>query len=253
MENKLEKIYFETLQEYNNTPLAKDEGWTREYSKYTFTQIKMINEVLIKDAKILDIGTGSGIVPIFFKKKNYNVITIDNFETGGNALSNINLFEIKNKNVDLNKGHLPFEDNEFDVINMGDVIEHLPNSPKKVMIECNRVLKKNGHILISTPNSIRLINRLKLMFGNSVWPKIETFYFKDYNETHHHEYTLKELKFVLNDNGFSIDKIKFFEENINIDNRLNSFYGKFIKILLNLTLNLIPKLKSNMIIRAKKN
>ena len=42
MENKLEKIYFETLQEYNNTPLAKDEGWTREYSKYTFTQIKMI-------------------------------------------------------------------------------------------------------------------------------------------------------------------------------------------------------------------
>ena len=69
MENKLEKIYFDTLQEYNNTPLAKDEGWTREYSKYTFTQIKMINEVLIRDAKILDIGTGSGIVPIFFKKK----------------------------------------------------------------------------------------------------------------------------------------------------------------------------------------
>ena len=129
MENKLEKIYFETLQEYNNTPLAKDEGWTREYSKYTFTQIKMINEVLIKDAKILDIGTGSESCQFF--KKNYNVITIDNFETGGNALSNINLFEIKNKNVDLNKGHLPFEDNEFDVINMGDVMVNLPNSPKK--------------------------------------------------------------------------------------------------------------------------
>ena len=86
----------------------------------------------------------------FLKKKNYNVITIDNFETGGNALSNINLFKIKNKNVDLNNGRLPFQDNEFDAINMGDVIEHLPNSPKKVMMECNRVLKKWPYTYINT-------------------------------------------------------------------------------------------------------
>lgn len=253
MNFNLKNVYQETLNEYNKTPLATKDGWYRDYSEYNLKQIEMISSVINFDDKILDIGTGSGIIPIFFNKIGYDVTTIDYVESGGNSLKNIDIFKIKNQNVDLNQGSLPFEDETFNIINLGDVIEHLPNSPKKILKECNRVLKKNGYFLVSTPNSTRLINRLKLFIGHSVWPDIKSFYDDEYNGTHHHEYTYDELIYVLNDNGFKKDNIHFFEENLNIDNRLNSFIGKFIKIFLKFILLIVPSLKSNMILRVKKN
>jgi|TARA_B100001057_G_scaffold481685_1_gene555999 2-polyprenyl-3-methyl-5-hydroxy-6-metoxy-1,4-benzoquinol methylase len=249
----LKKIYLEVLNEYNKTPHATKDGWRRDYSDYTFKQIEMINNIIKSGDKILDIGTGSGIVPICFNKIGYDVTTIDYDESGGNSLKNIDIFKIKNQNVNLNHGRLPFENETFNIINLGDVIEHLPNSPKKILKECNRVLKKNGYFLVSTPNSTRLINRLKLLIGHSVWPDIKSFYDDEYNGTHHHEYTYDELIFVLNDNGFKKDNIHFFEENLNIDNRLNSFTGKIIKKFLKVILFIVPRLKSNMILRVKKN
>ena len=134
---------------------------------------------------------------------------------------------------------------------MGDVIEHLPNSPKKILLECNRVLKKNSKMIVSTPNSLRLIVRLKTLFGYSPWPEIKTFYYDDYNGTHHHEYSLNELKFVFTDNQFMIEKIHLFEQNLIVDKRLNSFFGKIIKKILLLILNFTPKLRSNIILVVK--
>ena len=44
-----------------------------------------------------------------------------------------------------------FADDFFDVIFLGDIIEHV-NSPQELLSECSRVLKKGGTIVISTPN-----------------------------------------------------------------------------------------------------
>jgi len=46
---------------------------------------------------------------------------------------------------------LPFKNKTFDTIIMSGVIEHLEN-PLKALKECNRVLKKDGRLLIETPN-----------------------------------------------------------------------------------------------------
>jgi 2-polyprenyl-3-methyl-5-hydroxy-6-metoxy-1,4-benzoquinol methylase len=247
----LKKIYKNSIEEYNKTPLATEDKWILEFSKYTFFQFEKINEILKNKSDILDIGTGSGILPICLKKLGHNVTTIDHNVTGGNSLKNINIFDIESKNVDLNSGVLPFNDNSFNVIYMGDVIEHLPNSPKKIIAECSRLLKPNGRMIVSTPNSLRLIGRLKLLLGNSTWPKIETFYYDEYNGTHHHEYTPNELKFVFTDNKFMIEKIHFFEQNLIVDKRLNSLIGKIIKNILKIILNFAPELRSNIILIVK--
>ena len=253
MNDNLKTIYLQALDDYNKTPLAYKEGWVQKFSNYSLLQILKINDVLNENNKILDIGTGSGIVPIVFKKMGFDICTIDYVVTGGNALNNIDLFNIPNKNVNLNNSILPFDNNSFDVIFMGDVIEHLPNSPKKIIKEFYRILKPGGYMVISTPNSLRLIGRIKLLFGHSIWPSLESFYNSEYNETHHHEYTPNELKFVFNDNGFKIDNLTFFEENLNVDKRFDSFLGRFIKFILNSILMVIPRLKSNMILTVKKN
>lgn len=45
--------------------------------------------------------------------------------------------------------NLPFKNNYADVISMFMVLEHLSN-PHKALLECNRVLKKRGYVLITT-------------------------------------------------------------------------------------------------------
>jgi len=247
----LKKIYNQVIEEYNKTLLSVKFGWKHTYEEYTLKQITILYKLINSKSKILDIGTGSGIIPITFKKLGCEVITIDYKETSGEALDNIKLFGLKSLNVNLNEGKLPFESEYFDLIYMGDVIEHLPNSPKKILLECNRVLKKNSKMIVSTPNSLRLIVRLKTLFGYSPWPEIKTFYYDEYNGTHHHEYSLSELKFVFTDNQFMIEKIHFFEQNLKVDKRLNSLFGKIIKKILLLILNFTPKLRSNIILVVK--
>jgi len=46
---------------------------------------------------------------------------------------------------------LPFQDDEFDFVNMSEVIEHVED-PKKVMSEVYRVLKPGGKVYVSVPN-----------------------------------------------------------------------------------------------------
>ena len=62
----------------------------------------------------------------------------------------------QNKNGSIYKAdaeHLPFKDNSFDCVIMAAFIEHLP-SPGKAVKEAYRVLKKNGKLIITTPNPL---------------------------------------------------------------------------------------------------
>jgi SAM-dependent methyltransferase len=57
---------------------------------------------------------------------------------------------------------LPFEDSTFDSISLIEVVEHLDHETINfVLKECYRCLKKNGTLIISTPNY------------NSLWPVLE--------------------------------------------------------------------------------
>ena len=42
----LKKIYKNSIEEYNKTPLATEDKWILEFSKYTFLQFEKINEIL---------------------------------------------------------------------------------------------------------------------------------------------------------------------------------------------------------------
>jgi 2-polyprenyl-3-methyl-5-hydroxy-6-metoxy-1,4-benzoquinol methylase len=131
--------------------------------------------------KILDFGTGSGIMAVLMAYIGCNSFGIDikGFdEIDGNTRATEKMeidqkkiwfkFEKKYKNLKLShyKDKIPFEDNFFDVIIAYAVLEHIDdkNIPK-VMKEIKRVLKPNGHLLISRlPRKLSYIEYLaKLM------------------------------------------------------------------------------------------
>ena len=59
---------------------------------------------------------------------------------------------------------LPFEDESFDVVIFGEVIEHLVD-PDAALQHVSRVLARGGKLIVTTPNLASWFNRLLLLVG----------------------------------------------------------------------------------------
>ena len=113
-------------------------------SKFWLRKKNSIFEIFIKGKKVLDIGCGEGNL---LKKDRDNIYGVDINKTIVEKLQKEGL-KVKFGDV----SDLPFEDNFFDVINCSNVIEHLFSAEAyKMFLEMERVLKKNGIIILVTP------------------------------------------------------------------------------------------------------
>ncbi len=66
--------------------------------------------------------------------------------------------------------NMPIQDNSFDTIVAGELIEHL-NNPEKFLEKSQKILRKDGIIIITTPNKNSLINRLFHSYEHRVYHK----------------------------------------------------------------------------------
>ena len=127
-------------------------------------------------SKLLDVGSGVGIQCSNFANIGLEVYGVDNIDL---PTSN-NFTYVK---ADLTKNNIPFEDDTFDVVFSKSVIEHIVD-PELFLIECNRVLKQGGMLIILTPD----------------WQTQSDVFYDD--PTHVHPYTKTSLKYVLELYGF---------------------------------------------------
>lgn len=116
--------------------------------------------------------------------------------------------KIKICNIENDK--FPFKDNFFDLVIFTEVLEHLPQSPFHAIKEIYRVLSPGGHIIITTPNIARSINRAKLLLGKSVTYPLQQLLENDGKGStiyhrHNREYTVYEVAQLCRLAGFSID------------------------------------------------
>jgi SAM-dependent methyltransferase len=100
-------------------------------------------------------------------------------------------------NVELDR--FPFADASFDVVICGELVEHLPNGPDRLLYECNRVLVDGGRLLLSTPNAVSLARLMAIARGvNPDWP----FSPQGLYARHNRLYTFGELHDLLEGTGF---------------------------------------------------
>jgi SAM-dependent methyltransferase len=59
---------------------------------------------------------------------------------------------------------LPFDDDSFDVVVVGEVLEHL-RLPEQLLAEARRLLRSGGVLVGSVPNNYRLKSRLRFLLG----------------------------------------------------------------------------------------
>jgi len=146
------------------------------------------------------------------------------------------------KNCNLEKENIPFPNQSFDIILFAETLEHFNFHPKKVFEEIARVLKPNGELIITTPNLLRLNNRLKCILGKSINFDIRENYTPG---THYREYSAAEIKYLLNTAGLKIKKLKYIDFDYPNRSKLEAVINKAIG-------SLIPGLKSNIVIVGKK-
>ena len=142
--------------------LSSNEPAAVRHAEYPWT---IQNAHLEKNMKILDIGSGVSLLPVYLASKGHHVISIDNDEILMNRLAP-NLAKWSGVNVDYKVGNateLNFEDNYFDRVFCISVLEHLEeekvngesvnyhklNLDIKAINEMIRVVKPNGLIILT--------------------------------------------------------------------------------------------------------
>jgi len=110
--------------------------------------------------KILDVGCGDGRFIVQFKEI-CDVFGVDISQVAVNKARHIAINAYK---IDASSEKLPFDDSFFDIVYIGDVIEHLVD-PDFALEEIRRVLRPEGTLCLSTPNLASWYNRILLFLG----------------------------------------------------------------------------------------
>ncbi len=157
----------------------------------TFKKSLKLIDKFSKKGKILDVGTAGGS---FLK-----VARDDGWEVEGvepnKWLCN---WSKEHYNLDIKQGTIydqKFKDNEFDVVTLWDVLEHV-TEPKKTLEECNRIIKKDGLLVVNYPDVGSAV--AKLMGKRWIfYLSVHLFYFDK-----------KTIRKILEETGFEVVKIK---------------------------------------------
>lgn len=169
--------------------------------KYNLKPFKLsshdkIIKLVEKNKKVLDVGCASGYLASFLKQKG---CTIDGIDTDRESVEKAK--EYCNASIlDISKDKI---NGEYEVIILGDILEHLVN-PDKVLLNLKENLKNDGYIIISIPNIVNIYPRLKILFGHFDYEEIGIF-----DRTHLKFFTKKSLKKMINKTGYKIEKLEY--------------------------------------------
>ncbi len=175
--------------------------------------------------KILDIGCGTGILGAYFKKNQKCEVYGVEINESAYKVAVTNLDNVIKGNFELIS--LPYENNYFDYIIMGDVLEHLINTVDSIN-KLTPHLKDSGSILITIPNIRHWKTLMKLLFFDK-W-KYESSGILDY--THMRFFTKKSIVELLVENGINLYTTKRVIQKNSISHYLNIFtLGLFAGLL----------------------
>jgi SAM-dependent methyltransferase len=106
-------------------------------------------------------------------------------------------------NFDVERETFPFEDDSFDLVLCNEVIEHLGIDPFHMLSEVNRVLRRGGQLILSTPNIASTRGAAKMLLG---YPPYLYASFTLTTNRHNREYSLSEILDMMRMSGFKADR-----------------------------------------------
>lgn len=177
---KFPNVNFKKIKDYTNIIYKKYSNLLHRKNvlKTSDYRVKMIKEKYdfcitenfknTKNIKVLDYGCGEGSFLEYLKIKKINHI--------GFEVDKVSIEKLKNKKISFCENLDVISSNSLDVCVMFDVIEHLTN-PISTLNTIRKKLKKNGKIIIYTPNINSLAFELMGKNQNQVYPFQHIYFF----------------------------------------------------------------------------
>lgn len=176
----------------------------RKNHKHTLYNYRLYS-LIEEDKKVLDVGcaTGELLKNLKEKKSCYTVgIEVDE-EMAKEAQEKCDQLILGDIEM-LNEP--PFSANFFDIIILGDVLEHM-RRPDEVLRKLKDYLRENGYIFVSIPNVAFISVRFGLLFGR--------FNYTEYgplDKSHLRFFTLKTAKRLIEENGYKITHLEGYNQ-----------------------------------------
>lgn len=116
----------------------------------------------IEGKRCLDVGPGTGRWLQFLKNRNAGYLGA--IDISHESLRRCSPLCNKTQKADLEADKFDFESDFFDIVISIEVLEHL-RDPATYLTEILRVVKKGGIVLMSIPNVVSFISRVRMLFG----------------------------------------------------------------------------------------
>lgn len=153
-----------------------------------------------RGARVLDVGCGDGTFARVLGDTGGVLIGVDFVEA---AMHAARAHGVRAVQADLNHPDLPFRDGAVDVVTALDVIEHVID-PIAFVRALHRILKVGGVAIITTPNA-RFVQHVAdlVLRGRGARTSYDP---EGYDGGHLHYFTFRDLRALLETNGFAIDR-----------------------------------------------
>ncbi|MDG1900740.1 MAG: class I SAM-dependent methyltransferase [Bacteroidales bacterium] len=135
---------------------------TRKMGRRDRKIIKLLTKYGINGKSCIDIGPGTGRWLQFLRNNNAGFLaSLD--------ISNIALERCKDicdsvYKLDVEKDKYPYDDDKFDIVLSFMILEHL-RDPEIFLSEIIRITKHGGIVLMSIPNILSFLSRIRMIFG----------------------------------------------------------------------------------------
>lgn len=188
----LDKFYSEYF-----TDEVNDDSW-KEATFYRHNFYLSLVENHCSKGKILDVGCGNGHLLRAAISRGWRTVGYDVDEKTTQAVS-------RELGIDVQSGDffsIDYENEEFDVVSMHQVLEHL-KQPNEYLTKINSIIKKDGCLFIGIPNIKSLANRFKSFLEKRGLRKrnIGKYYDSDHHVLYFEPQTLIRL---LENHGFKV-------------------------------------------------
>ena len=146
-----------------------------------FTIAQTVRQFLEPGSQILDFGAGPADKTAVLAALGYRCTAIDDLQDEwhkrGAARQRILDFA-ENMGIEyipLDGGTLP-DTGKFDMVMLHDVLEHLHDSPRDLLISLLERVRDGGYLFVTVPNHVNLRKRINVLRGQTSHPPYELYY-----------------------------------------------------------------------------
>jgi SAM-dependent methyltransferase len=164
-----------------------------------------------REPTALDVGGFLGAFPLALARSGARVTLVEEYGYYHGAFDDLKLF-LEQHGVAIWPADftqpLVAAPERFSLVTNMAMLEHLPSSPRQLMENLRRCVADDGVLILEVPNIAYWPNRLRALRGHSIHQAFDLYYASDPPFMgHHREYTVDELRALLEWSGFEVRSI----------------------------------------------